>query len=486
MITVTTSIAFAKLPDDFLGDVPAPVNTDIKAAKNSIVLIQTGYSSKNGFKRVKEASGFIVSNNNGEVFVITTAHAIDIGNMSGDETKTIRVIVRGDVASELTEYAVSKKHDFVVLQSDNVLKEKGESVLLDDDSFDGISSVTELYFPASGMKESSDIQYDANDVLTSIESLIDVRTINNAVCINYSGSPKQVSDGGALVNDDGIVLGLIDYEKSSGDSCSAISIGEIEKVLDNYGVRYSTDKIRHAYSELYYLAEAALKQDANDNYTAESKRSLESELENAVTALSESSYDLDALLSSIKGLENAQKQLKRKVGKLVWIAGLLLIVITILCIKMVSLIIWRRTTKKDVINEEETPINSINCSESNNGVFDDYTAAADDSKTVPLQNKSKGRIRLYWIRKKEHIDVENIDFVIGTQKAVVDLYIDDNKLVSRMHASIHKGEQDYTIFDLNSSNGSYVNEIAVTEKGVVLKQDDFIRLADEEFMIEFV
>ena len=486
MIAVTTSIALAKLQDDILDDVQVPVKTDIETAKKSIVLIQTGYSTKSGFKKVKESSGFIVSNNNGEVFIITTAHGVDIGDSSGDMTKTIRVIVRGDVASELTEYAVSKKQDFVVLQSEDVLKEKGEAVFLDNDIIDEISSVTEMYFPLKGKKKTSSIQYEAKDVLTNTESLINSKTINNTICINYSGSPKKASDGGVLVNENGIVVGMIDYGKSNGESCSAISITEIEKVLDNYGVNYSTDKIRNAYSELYYLAEDALKQDASDNYTAESKSSLERELEKAASTLSESPYDLDALLASTKGLENAQKQLKTKVDKLFWIVGLLLIVIVFLSIRLVSLIRWRKKTISDDLFVEDPAAPSIGTSETIIKAVDSHTSTENSNENEFLRNMPGSKIRLYWIRKKEHINVEKIDFVIGTKKELVDLYIDDNKLVSRMHASIHKSEQGFIIYDLNSSNGSFVNEKTVSDSGIMLKQDDFIRLADEEFMIELI
>ena len=60
----------------------------------------------------------------------------------------------------------------------------------------------------------------------------------------------------------------------------------------------------------------------------------------------------------------------------------------------------------------------------------------------------------------------------------------NDKMVSRFHAEIQKIKNDFFVTDLNSSNGTFVNNIKVPEgKYVKLKENDKIRLGKNELTI---
>jgi len=64
-----------------------------------------------------------------------------------------------------------------------------------------------------------------------------------------------------------------------------------------------------------------------------------------------------------------------------------------------------------------------------------------------------------------------------------DLLMDDN-LVSKRHALIQKIKDEYLIRDLNSKNGTYVNNQRIsTEKYVRLKKGDIVKIGRTEMAI---
>ena len=64
-----------------------------------------------------------------------------------------------------------------------------------------------------------------------------------------------------------------------------------------------------------------------------------------------------------------------------------------------------------------------------------------------------------------------------------DVVIEDN-LVSRFHTLIQKIKNDYFIKDLNSSNGTFINnQCAPKNKYVKLKKNDVIRIGKVELTI---
>ena len=78
--------------------------------------------------------------------------------------------------------------------------------------------------------------------------------------------------------------------------------------------------------------------------------------------------------------------------------------------------------------------------------------------------------------------VNQNSYIIGSAADSVDYCITRSYSISRKHACIMKFEDGYYIQDLDTTNGTYVNDIRVMP-GRYMKLDpgNIIRLAEEEF-----
>jgi hypothetical protein len=80
--------------------------------------------------------------------------------------------------------------------------------------------------------------------------------------------------------------------------------------------------------------------------------------------------------------------------------------------------------------------------------------------------------------------IDKDEFLLGKVEDLTDFAVEDNRAVSRVHATIRYIDGKYFIYDLNSANGTYVNSEKVTNEGVELKSEDSITLANENFLFE--
>jgi len=90
--------------------------------------------------------------------------------------------------------------------------------------------------------------------------------------------------------------------------------------------------------------------------------------------------------------------------------------------------------------------------------------------------------RLRFCRTGEERYIAGSSITIG-KSGDSDIVISNNK-VSRHHALIENIYGSYYLFDQNSTNGTFLNDIPVNAGGVRLMPGDIIRLADEQ--IEFI
>lgn len=90
---------------------------------------------------------------------------------------------------------------------------------------------------------------------------------------------------------------------------------------------------------------------------------------------------------------------------------------------------------------------------------------------------------LYSCTRQQSILVDKDSFKLGKNAAAVDYQILNNTSVSRIHAAIHRRNGEFFIEDLESTNGTYINdERLYGEKP--LRDGDCIRLADETFIFK--
>ena len=82
------------------------------------------------------------------------------------------------------------------------------------------------------------------------------------------------------------------------------------------------------------------------------------------------------------------------------------------------------------------------------------------------------------------INVNKDEFVIGKKAQLCDGVVDFNKMISRSHCRINKRGSQYTITDLQSANGTYVNKVRLQpNQPHPINNGDVIRLANSDFQI---
>ena len=83
------------------------------------------------------------------------------------------------------------------------------------------------------------------------------------------------------------------------------------------------------------------------------------------------------------------------------------------------------------------------------------------------------------------IVVDKDEFVIGKSEIQVDGFVPFNKAISRKHCKICRSGNLYTIIDLTSANGTFVNKRRLQpNQPHPIKNGDVIRLANSDFQIE--
>ena len=82
------------------------------------------------------------------------------------------------------------------------------------------------------------------------------------------------------------------------------------------------------------------------------------------------------------------------------------------------------------------------------------------------------------------IVVSKDSFVVGKNASAVDGVISFNKMISRVHCRIDKRGSQYTITDLQSANGTFVNKVKLRpNQPHPIKTGDIIRLANSDFQV---
>lgn len=85
------------------------------------------------------------------------------------------------------------------------------------------------------------------------------------------------------------------------------------------------------------------------------------------------------------------------------------------------------------------------------------------------------------------IPITKDTFVVGKNASAVDGAISFNKMISRVHCRIDKTGTQYTITDLKSANGTYVNKVRLqVNQPYPIKVGDIIRLANSDFQVTSV
>ena len=115
------------------------------------------------------------------------------------------------------------------------------------------------------------------------------------------------------------------------------------------------------------------------------------------------------------------------------------------------------------------------------GMLTDQTKGAAEEKETKLELVYAGKEGTFCFH------IEEDDFAIGRDESAVDGLLQLSAKVSRRHCLITKINRNYFVQDLNSMNGTYVNDIQIPREELMeLEQNDVLRIADVAFRVHII
>ncbi len=540
-------------------DVAAEDNIKVEDAKQGVVNIQVGIVNKDDFLLLRQGSGFLISNLDDSVNIVTTNHIVSIpqkrlkkicknNNINtdyGDVQLSYRLIVDGDVTTEVSIMAQSEETDFCILETSNVIKERVPIKINMEDTCQAGSQVFSLGYSYDDA-ESGD--YSANSVEISSGTIEDVESkVNGNYYIKHTAFVDMYNSGGVLVDEQGYVVGMLDNVED--DSYYAIPMSQIKIILDNYGIYYDSKDKDMKKEELDVILKECEKLSGEKGYTNESQTLFKENYDKVKSEIdNKSTFTLEETENYILTLDNAKKALKKKTSKLVYLYYCLIALLAYLLIRVIVLLVKYLKLRKLVNGEGETrdkdviglssnvvdkkiaganqnPVSSagngtngnVNRTGNNLSQFHSATSVNNenqyrqsgfgnnvnqankpDRNAIIDESESDKTIKLYDDTSSPNFDAKLIrsansqviiinqnPFIIGKKIGQVNYCIGDNASISRVHAKIEKVNGKYFIYDLGSVNGTFVDGAEEKGQGKELKNGTVILLSNEKFVFEF-
>ena len=115
--------------------------------------------------------------------------------------------------------------------------------------------------------------------------------------------------------------------------------------------------------------------------------------------------------------------------------------------------------------------------------YNQYSNKEDEATGLLMEEQQTVHYAsLYRLLTNEVISINKPVFRIGKERSYSDYFVANNDKVSRSHADIITRRGRYFIVDLNSKNGTYINDVPVpVQQEVEIHFGDRIRLANDEF-----
>ena len=101
-----------------------------------------------------------------------------------------------------------------------------------------------------------------------------------------------------------------------------------------------------------------------------------------------------------------------------------------------------------------------------------------------LQGTNQIKLVAMDVRPRFEVVINKPEFIIGEKQSVVDGVISFNKMISRIHCKVICKQDDYYIEDLQSANGTYINNVRLQPKVATrIKHGDVVRLTNSNFQV---
>lgn len=104
------------------------------------------------------------------------------------------------------------------------------------------------------------------------------------------------------------------------------------------------------------------------------------------------------------------------------------------------------------------------------------------TNTVPVTQVHTAQLIAMNAPNRVEMDINKAEYIIGKKPTAVDGVISFNKMISRVHCKINTSNGHYTITDLQSANGTFINNVRLLpNKSYPVKSGDMVRLANSDF-----
>ena len=507
------------------GATPTDVSTATDAADPSemrydetkgIAAIRVMFCTETGARDIiKTGCAFFIGSGD-DVYLITSASTVlltdaekqavaDSHAVEKDKVKTaIELVYKEDIVLDLSVVNSSETLDFAILQPSKKLAGVTKLRLSEESSGYGKGSAAHAY---------------SRDVVQIKCTIEDWTEISDAHFLKYT-SDYNVEKGIPIINDDGEVIAIAgEKNKGNPEEKYALLVDEVIDVLTLLGIEYNepivvdSSKLEQAFErfetleEKDYTPESWKKcMEARDN----AKKILDKINDGEINKYTQTEAD-DAsrkFVSAMDALEEKGISVKQVVILAIIGGALLLIAIIVL---IVVLVLKTGKYKKKLKEEGDTatlakealmasgrvtpgtlPNNTNRVSASNMGQgMDQGPQSFETTVLMSDLGDSDGEYdfenvpeypTLMRLKTGEGILINQNSFVIGSGADFTDYCLKGNTNISRKHVCIMKFEDGYYIQDLDTTNGTFVNEMRVMPgRYVKLVNGYTVRMAEEEF-----
>lgn len=453
---------------------PNSLETSIDKAGNGIVRILAGVEDDNGkITNTATLSGFIINNEGDNALIVTTLHDVNMGDKG-----RIQVAVKNDSVVDAQIVQKNKENDFCILSAENSFKDKNEIPLrVDDYEIDAnrLKAGDEVIALAFTAETGSFSDFQASDVNKGKGKIVKTAEENSGT-IDHDILMNDSADGGVLLDKDGYAIGLLNPELNASEgTVGAKDIREIDKLLVKEGLPYRSKDKDIMYSEIYNgWVEIYNKY---KRYDKETRERLPEAYDRALKVMQESYYDREALYGAYVEYKDIIGNAQEKISKSWLLVYALAAVIVLMMIRLISLSVWNRRNQPKVMT-------TAGISAAAPGVPEHVTPPVRErvSRGTSALNSYAGA-QLINLRTGMTMSIESGSVILGRSKDA-DFVINGNNKVGRKHASVENRGGNYILRDLNSTNGTYLNNRRIDGSGATLRSGDIIILGGEQ--IEFI
>ena len=471
-------------------ELPEKLIKDANEAKNGIVQVNYVYIDDNEKAHIVQGgTGILIGNKEKKEYVLTCAHTLSMDEklketvckyfgIEKDENGEyknakfeVRVVVENDIYIDAEVLKTSDDLDMAILELSQPIHTRTPLALYTSEDgsvanlpYKEADKVYSLGFPDAILFSYNEKLYSNDRVVMSTGEIGNLASVNDVQYIEHNIEIGLNNCGGPLVDSEGHVIGM-NTLFTDGNYYCALDSTVITKVLDALGLEY----------------EKATPQD-------------------------EAAEEASTAATSTETTEEPKKEVVP-----VWMIIVLIVFAVVLVVAIVLAIVLitksknqgepkQKKVKEQKKESEIKPFapkaaggnlqqNPVGGASMETGMLQSSGGSQPQGTTVlGGTNSNFGNNNTFifgsLIRKKNMKQelINKPTFVIGKDELHVDLCINDNSSISRVHATINSGDNGVFIEDCGSTNGTFVNDKRVMKgQPVRLTDGAKIVLANEEF-----